>query len=113
MNKQSMLERRISRLERLLKYESDEAEYDSSSDEYSSVSSSNRSSRNSDDEYENPYEPKYIRAAQRLSDLMDEIAARMESIPQEFDTLHLDKSVLYEIEDRLNSIKEDAQAWLV
>lgn len=85
------IEQRVAKLERLLKCEADEA------------------MRNIDD---NDYSPKYTQAAQRVYDRMEEISARLEAVPSDMDTLHMDKQLLYKIQDSISSIKEIASMWL-
>lgn len=85
------IEQRISKLEKLMKSEANDmiAYHDNDN-----------------------YEPKYIKSAQRVFDIADEIEARIESLPKDFDIIHLDKSYLDAINDTLEKIKSDASMWI-
>lgn len=86
------IDRRIEKLERLLKCEAD-----------------NMIVHHSDD---NKYEPKYIRSAQYVCDTLDEVLARLESIDAELKVIHIDNELLNEVRDSINRIKDEASSWI-
>lgn len=81
------LEKRVSKLEKLL-------------------------TESSEDDDLNPHSPKFIESAQRLFDLMEEIEARLETAPSEFETLHMNSMKLDALRDMVEEIKNDANEWL-
>lgn len=91
------LNQRILKLERLMQNEDEDVM---------------RNYNDVDDTDEKQYTAKYIVCAQRVYDIMEEVTARLESVPSDMEVLHLNTELLDQIKDLIEQIKDDCTDWL-